>query len=115
MTKYLALAYELKDLISHDPSFLNYLEKEKIMENDEEVMALAYNKDLKETYLSDALKHFSHDSKEVRQARLELFRASERLDSHPVVKEYLLASKKLDEIYDAINDILFEELKNKCV
>ena len=107
----MSLAYELKELIEKDERFIVYKEKEKAMENNEEVMALAYNKDLKETYLSDTLKHFPSSSPEARKARVELFRASERLDAHPVVKEYIEASKKIDELYKEINDILFTDLK----
>lgn len=107
----MSLAYELKELIEKDERFIVYNEKEKAMENNEEVMALAYNKDLKETYLSDTLKHFPSSSPEARKARVELFRASERLDAHPVVKEYIEASKKIDELYKEINDILFTDLK----
>lgn len=106
----MSLAYELKELIEKDERFIVYKEKEKAMENNEEVMALAYNKDLKETYLSDTLKHFPSSSPVARKARVELFRASERLDAHPVVKEYIEASKKIDELYKEINDILFTNL-----
>ena len=111
MNKITSLSYELKELIEKDERFILYKEKEKKMESNEEVMALAYNKDLKETYLSDTLKHFPSSSPEAKKARLELFRASEKLDAHPLVKEYMEASKKVDELYKEINDILFASLK----
>lgn len=113
MLPYIKLAYELKELMENDPRFILLAEKEKAMENNEEVMALSYNKDLKETYLSDALKHFASGSPEVKRARLELFRASEKLDSHPVVKEYLKAYKDVEVLLNEINNILFGDIRNK--
>ena len=113
MAEYLKIAYQLKELINDDPRFIRLSLAEKEMEKDEEVMALSYNKDLKETYLSDALKHFPSNSPEVKKARLELYRASERLDAHPLVKEYLKAYKEVEDILKEINDILFKDLKSK--
>lgn len=113
MLPYLKLSYELKELLEQDPRFILLNEKEKEMENNEEVMALTYNKDLKETYLSDALKHYPKDSPEVKRAHVELFRASERLDSHPLVKEYLKAYKEVENVLKEINEILFSDLKKK--
>ena len=111
MLSYIKLSYELKELLEQDPRFILLGEKEKEMENNEEVMALTYNKDLKETYLSDALKHYPKDSPEVKHAHVELFRASEKLDSHPVVKEYLKAYKEVESVLKQINEILFSDLK----
>jgi len=110
MQHYLKLAYELKELLEKDERFILLAEKEKAMENNEEVMALSYNKDLKETYLSDALKHFDRNSPEVKHAHVELFRASDKLDNHPLVKEYLEAYKEVEKVLQQINDILFKDL-----
>lgn len=113
MAEYLKLAYELKELMNNDPRFICLEAAEKKMENNEEVMALTYNKDLKETFLSDALKHYASNSPEVKKARLELYRASERLDMHPVVKEYLKAYKEVEDVLKEINDILLKDIVNK--
>lgn len=113
MAEYLERAYELKELMNEDPRFIRLLKAEKAMENNEEVMALSYNKDLKETFLSDALKHFDSHSEEVKKARLELYRASERLDAHPLVKEYLKAYKEVEQVLEEINDILLKDVIDK--
>ena len=113
MLDYLVKAYELKELIAQDERFIILSVKEKEMETNEEVMALSYNKDLKETYLSDALKHFPSNSPEVKHARVELFHANERLDSHPLVKEYLKAYKEVEQVLNSINEILFKDFKEK--
>ncbi len=111
MQDYIKVAYELKSLLDKDPRFILLNEKEKRMENDESVMALSYNKDLKETYLSDLLKHYSPNSNEVKHANVELYRASTKLDNHPLVKEYLTAYKEVEKVLNEINEILFKELK----
>ena len=113
MSHYVELAYELKELMNQDERFLLLNKIEHEMENNEEVMALSYNKDLKETYLSDTLKHFPQGSPEVKHAHLELFRASEKLDNHPLVKEYYKAYKEVENVLKQINDILFADLKKK--
>ena len=113
MAEYLKIAYQLKELINDDPRFIRLSLAEKEMEKDEEVMALSYNKDLKETYLSDTLKHFPQGSSEVKHAHLELFRASEKLDNHPLVKQYYKAYKEVENVLKQINDILFADLKKK--
>ena len=113
MLPYIHLAYELKELLENDERFILLNKIEREMENNEEVMALSYNKDLKETYLSDALKHFKHDSPEVKHAHVELFHASEKLDSHPLVKEYYKAYKEVEKVLEEINNILFSDLKKK--
>ena len=41
-----SLSYELKDLLSNDPRIIRLNELEKKMNENEEVMALAYQKDL---------------------------------------------------------------------
>ena len=112
MLPYIKVAYELKELLDKDERFVRLNKIEKEMEQNEEVMALSYNKDLKETYLSDALKHFPSGSKEVKHAHVELFRASEKLDSHPLVKEYLKSYKEVEEVLNKVNEILFGGLKN---
>ena len=117
MLPYIKIAYELKELLQNDERFIRLAEAEKRMENNEEVMALSYNKDLKEVYLSDTLKHFPSGSPEVKHAHVELFRASEKLDSHPLVKEYLKAYKEVETVLNNINEILFGEFKkheNSC-
>ena len=113
---YLDLTYELKSLIQNDKRYLVLKEKEKIMEASEEVMALSYIKDVKETELSDALRHYSKDSEEVKKAHVELFKSSSKLDDHPLVQDYLKAYEEFNNIIKEVNDILFKDLKRKkCI
>ena len=110
---YLEITYELKSLIEKDERYIRLKEKEKMMEESDEVMALSYQKDLKETALSDLLKYYSKDSTEVRKAQVELFRISTKLDEHPLVKEYLKAYQELESLLKEVNNILFGDFKRK--
>ena len=105
-----SLSYELKELMSQDERviLLNKLEKE--MNDNEEVMALAYQKDLAISNLNDAINHFGENSKEAKKAQHELFLKKEALDNHPLVRDYLKAYQEVRELYFNLNDILFSNL-----
>ena len=108
-----SLSYELKDLLSNDERLilLNMLETK--MNESEEVMALAYQKDLAVSAYSDALNHFAKDSEEIKKAQHDLHVKKEALDNHPLVKEYLKAYSEVRDLYFQINEILFSNLNLK--
>ena len=107
------IAYELKDSLSQDERVkrLNILEEK--MSNDNEVIALAYQKDLAVSNYSDALNHFADDSEEVIKARKELYEKKLALDTHPLVREYLDAYKEVRDLYIQMNALLFDGLNIK--
>ena len=105
-----SLSYELKDLLSQDERVILLDKLEKEMNANEEVMALAYQKDLAITNLSDAINHFGENSEEAKKAQHELFLKKEALDNHPLVREYLKAYQEVRELYFNLNDILFSNL-----
>lgn len=108
-----SLSYELKDLLSNDERLilLNMLETK--MNESEEVMALAYQKDLAVSAYSDALNHFAKDSEEIKKAQHDLHVKKEALDNYPLVKEYLKAYSEVRDLYFQINEILFSNLNLK--
>ena len=97
----------IKEMLDSDPRVVRLNELEIQMDNDKEVMALAYRKDSKAVAYSDALNHFGEESEMTQKTLKELHQAKLDLDSHPLVKEYLAAYKEVRELYDAINEILF--------
>ena len=105
-----SLSYELKDLLSQDERVVLLDKLEKEMNANEEVMALAYQKDLAINNLSDAINHFGENSKEAKNAQHELFQKKEALDNHPLVRQYLKAYQEVRELYFNLNDILFSNL-----
>ena len=108
-------AEKLKESLTNDPRVIRLNELEKKMNNDEEVMALAYRKDVAATNYSDVLNHFSEESEEAKEALKKLHEAKLALDSHPLVREYLSAYKEVRELYEEINEILFANFNsNLC-
>lgn len=108
-------AEEIKELLEQDDRvvLLNKLEKE--MNDNEEVMALAYKKDMAAVNYSDTLNHFSEDSKEAKEALKKLHEAKLELDNHPLVRSYLKAYSEVRELYENINNILFANFNtNLC-
>ena len=105
-----SLSYELKDLLANDTRIIRLNELEKKMTENEEVMALAYQKDLAVTEYSDALNHFAKDSEEVKKAQHNLHIKKEALDNHPLVRDYLKAYSEVRDLYFELNDILFSNL-----
>ena len=106
-------AYELKDLLSKDERIKRLNELEQIMNNDDEVIALAYQKDLAVSNYSDALNHFPEDSEEVKKAQRELYEKKLALDTHPLVRQYLDAYKEVRDLYIQMNALLFDGLNLK--
>ena len=100
-------AKTLKELLAKDERVIRLNELEKKMDEDKEVISLAYKKDMAAVNYSDALNHFSEESEEVQKALKELHEAKLNLDNHPLVQEYLKAYKEVRELYEEINKILF--------
>ena len=107
-----SLSYELKELLAHDERLILLDKLEKEMNQNEEVMALAYQKDVAVTNYNDALNHFASDSDEVKKAQHELHIKKEALDNHPLVRQYLNAYSKVRDLYFELNDILFSNLNS---
>lgn len=107
------LSIELSDLLKNDERILLLNKLEKEMNENEEVMLLAYQKDVAVSHYSDALNHFAKDSEEIKKAQKELHNKKEQLDNHPLVREYLKAYSQVRDLYFALNDILFSNLNPK--
>lgn len=104
------LAGELKDLLDNDERIIRLNKLENELNNNEEVMALSYQKDLAVSSYSDALNHYANNSPEIKKYQHELFVKKEALDNHPLVKEYLKAYSEVRDLYFQINEILFNDL-----
>lgn len=110
MTSYLSeLISKLNLAISEDDRVKRLNELDKKLSSNEEVMALAYKKDMCLIDFEDALKHFGENSKELIVAQRKLYEAKLALDLHPLVNEYNAAYKEVRKIYDLINKELFKD------
>lgn len=99
--------YSLKETLKNDERIIKLNELEKKMNESEEVMALAYAKDVACDNYSEMSRLFKDDSEEVKEARKRLSLAKEKLDSHPLVKEYVAQYQVVRELYSETNKILF--------
>ena len=104
------LAYELKELLANDERIIALNQKEKEMNDNREVMSLAYQKDMACVAYSDALNHFGENEPTTKAAQKDLYQKKLNLDSHPVVKDYMESYRKVRDLYAEINEILFSGL-----
>ena len=98
---------KLKEAIEKDERIILLNQIEKEMEECDEVMKLSYKKDMACIAFNDALKHFSNDSKEVKDAQHDLYVAKLNLDNHPLIQKYNSLYKEVKKIYSLINKELF--------
>lgn len=111
--KIINLAFALKDEISKDPLILKLNNIEKDMENNEEVIALAYQKDIVETNYSDILKIYNESSNEAQSCYKKLLEKKNNLENHPIVKEYYRLFREVRAFYQDLNDLLFKDIIGK--
>ena len=106
------LTNEVKKFLNEDNRIisLNIIEKE--MNDNEEVMALAYQKDMALDEYNQILKIYSDNSEEANKARHNLYLKKKELESHPLVKKYLKAYQEVRILYELINEKLFSYLSN---
>ena len=107
------IAYELKELLANDERIIHLNQAEEKMNNNDEVISLAYQKDMACVSYSDTLNHFSENDQASKDAQKELHQKKINLDNHPEVREYLDAYKEVRDLYFALNDILFSGLNLK--
>lgn len=110
-----AIANQLKEDLQNDERVKKLQAIEQEMNNDKNVMALAYAKDVAASKYSDILNHFSEDSETAKKYQRKLYEIKKALDEHPLVQQYLKAYKEVRELYSEINSILFNDLSiNLC-
>lgn len=109
------LTYQLKENLIRDERMILLDKLEKEMNECDEVMALAYQKDMALDKYNDMLRLFKDDSEEVITSRRELSDAKKKLEEHPLVRKYLKAYQDVRLLYEHINDTLFSYLnRNMC-
>ena len=104
------LASELKEMLDNDERIIRLNKLEKELNNNEEVMALSYQKDVAVSAYSDALNHYAQDSEELKKIQHDLHLKKEALDNHPLVRDYLKAYSEVRDLYFQVNEILFKDL-----
>lgn len=106
----LRLTHQLKALLESDPLIIDLKRKEKAMENDKDVALLSMKQAEAAEWYYDAKKLYGDDAEETKKALKAYAEAKKNLESHPLVREYLLAYQKVRILYDGINKELFSYL-----
>ena len=105
--------YKLRDQMKSDQRFLTLKEMDEKLNNNEEVMKLAYQKEMAIVEYEDALNHYGKNSAELKKAQQNLAKCKLNLDNHPLVKEYYLALQKVREMDRKVNEKLFDDFNMK--
>lgn len=105
--------YKLRDQMKSDARFLALKEMDEKLNNNEEVMKLAYQKEMAIVEYEDALNHYGKNSAELKKAQQNLAKCKLNLDNHPLVKEYYLALQKVREMDRKVNEKLFDDFNMK--
>lgn len=89
------------------------LDLSKKLESDKEVIKLSYLFQKAQEEYDFIVAHFKEDSAEVKKAQLDLFHAKEKLDFHPLVKEYNECFLKVNEPLRYLELNLIYKLRSK--
>ena len=100
-------ALKLKEELDSLPEVKELDRLNKLLNENEEVMRLAYKKDMASTKFEDAIRYFGEQSKEAQDAQKALHLAKLELDKHELVARYNKQYKLVREIYDRINKEIF--------
>lgn len=105
------LAKEINEELNKNPDVLLLNKLDKELNDSYEVYTLSNKKDeALEKYVS--LKDlYGDDDERVKASRMELSKAKEELNNHPLVKEYLKVYSRVRDIYLEINNILLDDYR----
>ena len=101
-------ASKLKEELDNLPEVKELERLNKLLNENEDVMRLAYKKDMCTTKYEDAIGYFGQDSNEAIEAQKCLHLAKLELDKHELVLAYNKQYKIVREIYDKINKEIFD-------
>ncbi|MDY4936779.1 MAG: YlbF family regulator [Candidatus Onthovivens sp.] len=101
----------LKTAIINSKEYQEFIEIEKKLTSNEEVMVLSYKKDMALVEYEDGLKHYSKNSQELININKNLAEATYNLNNHPLVKEYKKKLDALNKLYLEVENIIYKGIK----
>lgn len=102
----------LNELIHDSIEYKEYIEMENKINNNEELMRLAYKKDLIIMEYEDAINHYDRNSKEVLSINIKLKEVMDNINKIEDVKIYYEKLNNLNKLYDEIDNKLFNFIKD---
>lgn len=100
-------ATKLKEELDNLPEVKELERLNSLLNENEDVMRLAYKKDMAATKYEDAIRYFGKESDEALASQKALHLAKLELDKHELVQAYNKQYKIVREIYDKINKEIF--------
>lgn len=102
----------LNELIHDSNEYKEYIEMENKINNNEELMRLAYKKDLIIMDYEDAINHYGRNSKEVLSINIKLKEVMDEINKIEDVKIYYEKLNNLNKLYEEIDNKLFNFIKD---
>ena len=100
-------ATKLKEELDNLPEVKELERLNSLLNENEDVMRLAYKKDMCATKYEDVIRYFGKESDEALEAQKALHLAKLELDKHELVQAYNKQYKIVRKIYDKINEEIF--------
>lgn len=100
-------ATKLKEELDNLPEVKELERLNSLLNENEDVMRLAYKKDMCATKYEDDVRYFGKESDEALASQKALHLAKLELDKHELVQAYNKQYKIVREIYDKINKEIF--------
>lgn len=99
---------KIKDFLKKSPEYLALKEAEQIMDSDDEVKVLSFQKDHAMMVYNDDLKIFDRNSVESLKSHKYFSETVYLLNHHPLVKDYVLKLLKYNDLLEKINEEIFD-------
>ncbi len=101
----------IKNKIASLKEYQRLKEINDLLEKDEEVIRLYFDKENKLRLYEDSLKHLPFDNAYVIKLRKDLLASNEVLNNHPLVKEYITLYRYIKSIDHKIEEEIFLPFK----
>lgn len=98
----------IKEFLKNSPEYLELKKAEQIMDNDDEVKVLCFQKDHAMIVYNDDLKVFDRNSLESLKSHKYFSERVYLLNHHPLVEDYVAKLLKYNNLLEKINKEIFD-------
>jgi cell fate (sporulation/competence/biofilm development) regulator YlbF (YheA/YmcA/DUF963 family) len=108
----IALSYQLKEQLEHDPRVLRLTELDAALNQNQTLLQLTETYQQAQANYQSMWESYGDDSPHVLRARATLHQVKTQVDSHPLVREYLQAYGQVRMLYQVIQQKIFSPFKS---